>query len=59
MKKQLKLMGLSIDWDREVATCDKAVFVTKLFLKFYKEGLIYKKSLVNRSIENSVLANDK
>ena len=63
MKKQLKLMGLSIDWDREVATCDKDYYLQqqKLFLKFYKEGLIYKKeSLVNWDpIENSVLANEQ
>ena len=63
MRKQLKLMGLSIDWDREVATCDKDYYLQqqKLFLKFYEEGLIYKKeSLVNWDpIENSVLANEQ
>ena len=63
MRKQLKLMGLSIDWDREIATCDKDYYLQqqKLFLKFFKEGLIYKKeSLVNWDpVENSVLANEQ
>ena len=42
MRSQLKSMGLSIDWDREVATCDKKYYhqQQKLFLKFFKEDLI-------------------
>ena len=63
MKKQLQLMGLSLDWSREFATCDKDYYhqQQKLFLKFYKEKLIYKKeSLVNWDpIENTVLANEQ
>ena len=45
MKKQLKHMGLSIDWSRELATCDESYYhqQQKLFLQFYKEDLIYKK----------------
>ena len=36
MKKQLKQMGLSIDWSREIATCDRLYYQNqqKLFLKF-------------------------
>ena len=63
MKSQLKSMGLSIDWGRELATCDKIYYTQqqKLFQKFYKEDLIYKKeSLVNWDpTENTVLANEQ
>ena len=63
MKKQLKHMGLSIDWSRELATCDESYYhqQQKLFLQFYKEDLIYKKeSLVNWDpVENTVLANEQ
>jgi leucyl-tRNA synthetase len=63
MKSQLKQMGLSIDWSREVATCDKLYYQNqqKLFLKFYRKNLIYKKeSLVNWDpAENTVLANEQ
>ena len=47
MKSQLKSMGLSIDWNRELATCDKIYYTQqqKLFQKFYKEDLIYKELL--------------
>ena len=50
MKNQLKKMGLSIDWSRELATCDKDYYhqQQKLFCKFFNDQLIYKKeSLVN------------
>ena len=61
MKSQLQSMGLSIDWEREIATCDKEYYhqQQKLFLKFFNDDLIYKKeSLVNWDpIENTVLAN--
>ena len=63
MKKQLKQMGFSIDWSREIATCDKLYYQNqqKLFLEFYQKNLIYKKeSLVNWDpIENTVLANEQ
>ncbi len=63
MKNQLKQMGLSIDWSRELATCDKLYYQNqqKLFLEFYRQNLIYKKeSLVNWDpIENTVLANEQ
>ena len=63
MKKQLKRMGLSIDWDREVSTCLKEYYKhqQKLFIDFYKNGLVYKKdSLVNWDpIDKTVLANEQ
>jgi len=63
MRTQLQSMGLSIDWEREVATCDKEYYhqQQKLFLQFYKKDLIYKKeSLVNWDpVENTVLANEQ
>ncbi len=63
MKNQLKKMGLSIDWSREIATCDKDYYhqQQKLFCKFFSDELIYKKeSLVNWDpVENTVLANEQ
>ncbi len=63
MKNQLKKMGLSIDWSREIATCDQEYYhqQQKLFCKFFNDGLIYKKeSLVNWDpVENTVLANEQ
>ncbi|MDS1029426.1 leucine--tRNA ligase [Bacillota bacterium LX-D] len=45
MKRQLKSIGLSYNWDREVATChpDYYKWTQWLFLQFYKKGLVYKK----------------
>ena len=63
MKGQLKKMGLSLDWSRELATCDEKYYhqQQKLFLDFFRRNLIYKKeSLVNWDpIENTVLANEQ
>lgn len=63
MKEQLKLLGLSYDWDREIATClpDYYKWTQDIFLKFYEKGLAYKKkSYVNwcPSCE-TVLANEQ
>ena len=46
MKAQLKSMGLSLDWDREFATCDVDYYHQQqtLFLDFLKAGLVYRKS---------------
>ena len=45
MRKQLKELGLSYDWDREVATChpDYYKWMQWIFIQFYKKGLAYKK----------------
>ncbi|QNB46184.1 leucine--tRNA ligase [Thermanaerosceptrum fracticalcis] len=45
MRRQLKSMGISYDWDREVTTClpDYYKWTQWLFLQFYKNGLAYKK----------------
>ncbi len=50
MKKQLKRMGFSYDWDREIATCDPAYYRWEqlFFIWMYEKGLAYKKrSTVN------------
>jgi leucyl-tRNA synthetase len=63
MKKQLKLMGLSLDWSREIATCDPAYYKhqQKMFLDFMRAGLVERKlSKVNWDpVEQTVLANEQ
>lgn len=63
MRKQLKSMGLSIDWSREFATCDVDYYQhqQKLFLDMLDAGLIYRKSSkVNWDpVDNTVLANEQ
>jgi len=63
MKAQLKTMGLSYDWGREIATCTPQYYKheQKMFLDFLKAGLAYKKeSWVNWDpVENTVLANEQ
>ena len=63
MKSQLKQMGLSYDWTREIQTCDKKYFVheQKFFLDLYDSGLAYKKeSYVNWDpVDKTVLANEQ
>lgn len=45
MRTQLKLLGLSYDWDREIGTChpDYYKWTQHIFLKFFEKGLAYKK----------------
>ncbi|HBR69325.1 MAG TPA: leucine--tRNA ligase [Rhodospirillaceae bacterium] len=63
MRAQLKSMGLSIDWSREVTTCDADYYrhEQKMFLDFYKKGIAYRReSMVNWDpVDNTVLANEQ
>jgi leucyl-tRNA synthetase len=63
MKSQLKRLGLSIDWSKEISTCDKNYYKHQqiLFSLFFKKGIAYKKeSYVNWDpIDNTVLANEQ
>jgi leucyl-tRNA synthetase len=63
MRAQLKLMGLSLDWSREIATCDPSYYrhEQKMFLDFLKAGLAYRReSLVNWDpVDQTVLANEQ
>ena len=63
MKKQLKLLGLSIDWTKEISTCDEEYYrhQQEIFIDFYNNGLVSRKeTYVNWDpIENTVLANEQ
>jgi len=63
MKKQLKSLGFSIDWDRELATCKPEYYRWNqwLFLRMLEKGLVYKTTgLVNWDpIDQTVLANEQ
>lgn len=63
MRAQLKTMGLSLDWEREFATCDPEYYKQqqRLFLDFYERGLAYRKqSKVNWDpVDQTVLANEQ
>ena len=63
MKDQLKMLGLSIDWDLEISTCDKNYYKhqQELFIDFYNSGLISRKeTYVNWDpVEKTVLANEQ
>jgi leucyl-tRNA synthetase len=63
MRKQLKMMGLSLDWDREFATCDVEYYhqQQKLFLDFLDKDLAFRRtSKVNWDpVDNTVLANEQ
>ena len=63
MKSQLQRLGLSIDWDKEVSTCDENYYKQQqsLFSFFFEKGLVYKKeSYVNWDpIDQTVLANEQ
>ena len=62
MKKQLQRLGLSIEWDKEISTCDSNYYKQQqiLFNFFFKKGLTYKKeSYVNWDpVDQTVLANE-
>ena len=63
MKSQLKSMGLSLDWAREIATCDPAYYrhQQKMFLDFLGAGLVERKlGKVNWDpVDRTVLANEQ
>lgn len=63
MRAQLKLLGLSVDWSREFATCNPEYYQWEqwLFLQLYKKGMVYKKlATVNWDpVDNTVLANEQ
>ena len=63
MRKQMKPLGLSIDWSREFATCDPEYYGQQqaLFLDFLKAGLVYRKNAVVNwdPVDLTVLANEQ
>ena len=63
MKSQLKKLGLSIDWDREISTCTPEYYKhqQEFFLELYDKGLVYRKEqYVNWDpIDQTVLANEQ
>ena len=63
MKNQLKMLGLSIDWNLEISTCDEKYYKhqQELFIDFYNNGLVSRKeTYVNWDpVEKTVLANEQ
>ena len=63
MKKQLKLLGLSIDWSKEISTCSPEYYKhqQKFFLELLEKGLVYRKeNYVNWDpVDQTVLANEQ
>ena len=63
MKSQLKKLGLSIDWDKEISTCSENYYKhqQKFFLDLYDKELVYRKeSYVNWDpVDETVLANEQ
>ena len=63
MKNQLKKLGLSIDWDREISTCSSDYYKHQqlFFLELYDKGLVYRKeNYVNWDpVDETVLANEQ
>ena len=63
MKRQLKMLGLSIDWNLEISTCDENYYKhqQELFIDLYEKGFVSRKeNYVNWDpVENTVLANEQ
>ena len=63
MRNQLKMLGLSIDWDLEISTCDENYYKhqQELFIDFFNQGLVSRKeTYVNWDpVEKTVLANEQ
>ena len=63
MKNQLKMLGFSYDWDREIATCDPEYYKWNqwIFLKMYEKGIAYRKTATVNwcPYDQTVLANEQ
>ena len=63
MKKQLRLLGFAIDWERELTTCDPAYYRWNqwFFLRMLERGIAYKKTQVVNwdPVDQTVLANEQ
>ena len=63
MRKQMKSMGLAIDWSREMCACDPSYYKWNqwLFLKMLEKGIAYRKTQVVNwdPVDNTVLANEQ
>ena len=63
MKNQLKKLGLSIDWDREISTCSEEYYKHQqlFFIELFEKGLVYRKqNYVNWDpVDKTVLANEQ
>ena len=63
MKNQLKKLGLSIDWEREISTCSEDYYKHQqlFFIELYNKGLVYRKeNYVNWDpVDETVLANEQ
>ncbi len=63
MRKQLRQLGLSYDWDREIATCNPKYYKweQQIFLEMYEKGLVYQKTTTVNWCEtcHTVLANEQ
>ena len=63
MRSQLKKLGLSIDWDKEISTCSSDYYKhqQEFFLNLYEKGLVYRKeNYVNWDpVDQTVLANEQ
>ena len=62
MKSQLKKLGLSVDWDREISTCSPEYYKHQQeFFELFDKGLVYRKEqYVNWDpIDKTVLANEQ
>lgn len=63
MRNQLKQLGLSYDWDREIATCNEKYYQweQRLFLEMYDKGLVYQKTTTVNWCDScqTVLANEQ
>ena len=63
MKNQIKQLGFSLDWDKEISTCSPEYYKhqQKLFLDLYDKGLVYRKESKENwdPVDNTVLANEQ